>query len=280
MTDKPKSKFNKYIISLHPIFQENALILSQRTGLELKATFDPKENDLVIVFGGHDKSSELLYLQKQKDFKFGYIIIATEQMNSVVYDNKNYITLLKKNLVFPFSFEISKQLKLKYEIDSHSLYFFDFFNIEDTIDFKDRPIDFFFCGCKSDLRDKQIELLRKKMPDKKIEVDYDYSYTTPLELMKKLTQVKYVLNIPFYENSSLETHRIHRALSASCKVLSLKPYLKYEEEGYDEYVIFVDSLDDFKDRREGTEPLNEWSLLMEKVGNKVLNHNLATIQNL
>jgi len=277
MTDK--SKFNKYIISLHPIFQENALILSQRTGLELKSTFDPKENDLVIVFGGHDKSAELLYLQKQKDFKFGYIIIATEQMNSVVYDN-NYITLLKKNLVFPFSFEISKQLKLKYEIDSHSLYFFDFFNIEDTIDFKDRPIDFFFCGCKSDLRDKQIELLRKKMPDKKIEVDYDYSYTTPLELMKKLTQVKYVLNIPFYENSSLETHRIHRALSASCKVLSLKPYLKYEEEGYDEFVIFVDSLDDFKDRREGTEPLNEWSLLMEKVGNKVLNHNLATIQNL
>ena len=117
------------------------------------------------------------------------------------------------------------------------------------------------------------------MPDKNIEVDYDYSYTTPLELMKKLTQVKYVLNIPFYENSSLETHRIHRALSASCKVLSLKPYLKYEEEGYDEFVIFVDSLDEFKDRREGTEPLNEWSVLMEKVGNKVLNHNLATIQN-
>ena len=207
-------------------------------------------------------------------------------MNSVVYDNKNYITLLKKNLVFPFSFEISKQLKLKYEIDSHSLYFFDFFNIEDTIDFKDRPIDFFFCGCKSDLRDKQIELLRKKYPDKNIEVDYDYSYTTPLELMKKLTQVKYVLNISFYENSSLETHRIHRALSASCKVLSLKPYLKYEEEGYDEYVIFVDSLDDFvfgdvkefNERRSSQVP--EWNLLMEKVGIKVLNHNLATIQNL
>ena len=96
--------------------------------------------------------------------------------------------------------------------------------------------------------------------------------------MKKLTQVKYVLNIPFYENSSLETHRIHRALSASCKVLSLKPYLKYEEEGYDEYVIFVDSLDDFVfgDVKE----FNEWTLLMEKVGIKVLNHNLATIQNL
>ena len=96
--------------------------------------------------------------------------------------------------------------------------------------------------------------------------------------MKKLTQVKYVLNIPFYENSSLETHRIHRALSASCKVLSLKPYLKYEEEGYDEFVIFVDNLDDFEfgDVKE----FNEWNLLMEKVGIKVLNHNLATIQNL
>ena len=96
--------------------------------------------------------------------------------------------------------------------------------------------------------------------------------------MKKLTQVKYVLNIPFYENSSLETHRIHRALSASCKVLSLKPALKYEEEGYDEFVIFVDSLEEFEfgDVKE----FNEWNLLMEKVGNKVLNHNLATIQNL
>ena len=96
--------------------------------------------------------------------------------------------------------------------------------------------------------------------------------------MKKLKQVKYVLNIPFYENSSLETHRTHRALSASCKVLSLKPYLKYEEEGYDEYVIFVDRLEDFEfcDVKE----FNEWNLLIEKVGHKVLNHNLATIQNL
>ena len=60
------TKFNKYIISPHPIFQECALILSQRAGLELKATFDPKEKDLVIVCGGHDNSNELLYLQKRK----------------------------------------------------------------------------------------------------------------------------------------------------------------------------------------------------------------------
>ena len=114
----------------------------------MEANFDPKENDLVLVFGGHDKANELLYLQKQKYFKFGYIIIATEQMNSVECDNENYIPLLKKNLVFPFWFEISKQLKLKYEIDIHSLYFFDFFSIEDTIDFNDRPIDFSFAVVK------------------------------------------------------------------------------------------------------------------------------------
>ena len=141
---------------------------------------------------------------------------------------KLYCTI-KNNLVFPFSFEISKQLKVKYEMYSHSLIFFDFFSIEDAIEFNDRPNDFFFCGSKNELRGKQIKRLRNNYPDKKKSTDYEYYNTSPLDLMKQLREVKYVLNIPFYENSSLETHRIHRALSASCKVLSLKPSFDYKE---------------------------------------------------
>ena len=266
---------NKYIINLHPIFQENALMLSQRTGIEIVNDFKPKENDLVIVFGGHDKSYQLLTLQQQLNYKFGYVIIATEQLNSQCYDNKPYIELLKKNIVFPFSFQISKELKLKYEINSHSIYFFDFFTINDTIDFNERPIDFFFCGCKCDLREIELNKLKLKYPDANIEIDYDYSYTTPLEMMKKLKEVKYVINIPFYENSSMETHRIHRALSANCKVISLKPHYKYEEEAYDEYVIFVDSLTDTP--WEVRQMSDEWNKLMEKHGVNVINHNVETL---
>ena len=271
---------NKYIINLHPIFQENALMLSQRTGIEIVNDFKPKENDLVIVFGGHDKPYELLTLQKQLNYKFGYVIIATEQLNSECYDHKHYIELLKKNIVFPFSFQISKELKLKYEINSHSIYFFDFFTITDTIDFKKRPIDFFFCGMKSNLRESELNKLKNKYPNANIEIDFDYSYTTPLELMKKLKDVKYVINIPFYENSSMETHRIHRALSANCKVISLKPCYKYEEEAYDDFVIFVNSLTDFEYDEVSRETVvkdDEWNKLMEKHGVNVINHNVETL---
>ena len=45
-------------------------------------------------------------------------------------------------------------------------------------------------------------------------------YQNPKVLTEELLNVKYVLNIPFYPRSALETHRINKALSCGCQVIS------------------------------------------------------------
>ena len=41
------------IISAHPIFTENAIMVSQRFSIEIEKDFKPKKGDLYLVFGGH-----------------------------------------------------------------------------------------------------------------------------------------------------------------------------------------------------------------------------------
>ena len=266
-------KYNKYIVNLHPIFSENATILAQRLNIEIVNEYDPKENDLIIIFGVHEKALEILSHQLTNNFKYGLVIIASEQMNSKAYENKYYIELLRRNVVFPFSFSVAKDLKEKYEIESHSIYFFDFYHIEDTIPFEERPIDFFFAGMETEYRKEQLELLKKANPDAVFEIDFNYSYQVPIDMMKKLKDVKYVINIPYYKESSLETHRINRAISAGCKCISLRPSRKYEETGYQDYVNFVDSFENIKTIK----PLKDWNDLMEKIGKSVISHNVEKI---
>jgi hypothetical protein len=42
------------IISAHSIFNENAVVMSQKFEWKLETDFDPQPNDLYIVFGGHE----------------------------------------------------------------------------------------------------------------------------------------------------------------------------------------------------------------------------------
>ena len=58
-----------YIISFHIIFNENANILAKRLNIPYVIDFSPKENDLIIVFGGHDQATNLNALQEQIKFK-------------------------------------------------------------------------------------------------------------------------------------------------------------------------------------------------------------------
>jgi len=52
-----------------------------------------------------------------------------------------------------------------------------------------------------------------------------------------------VLNIPYYENNSLETHRIHKALACGCKVVSLKSAEDDANEFYKDYITITDDID-------------------------------------
>jgi hypothetical protein len=87
--------------------------------------------------------------------------------------------------------------------------------------FQNRSIDVFFCGGRSRLREVVEQRLRNEFPDLEIHFDLSYSLMDSDKLRQKLLESKVVLNIPFYRDSALETHRINAALMCGCHVISL-----------------------------------------------------------
>ena len=71
-----------YVMTLDPIFNENAICFSNKLGFEIVKDFKPKPKELYVVFGAHLKSPELLQIQKELNFTFGYIIMPTANENS------------------------------------------------------------------------------------------------------------------------------------------------------------------------------------------------------
>ena len=52
------------------------------------------------------------------------------------------------------------------------------------------------------------------------------------DLNNKLANVKYVINLHYYKNNSLETHRINKALASCCQVISIVSADHYLNEKY------------------------------------------------
>ena len=50
----------------------------------------------------------------------------------------------------------------------------------------------------------------------------DWSLTEPIKVKEKLSEAKYILNIPYYSENDLETHRINNALLCGANVVSFK----------------------------------------------------------
>ena len=46
----------------------------------------------------------------------------------------------------------------------------------------------------------------------------DWSLTEPIKVKEKLSEAKYVLNIPYYTQNSLENHRVNNVLSCGSHV--------------------------------------------------------------
>jgi hypothetical protein len=263
-----------YIVSFHSIFNENAILLSKRLNVPFITDLNPQDGDLIIVFGAHEQADKLCYLQEFK--KIHYILIQTEQFVSTVFDNKFYMELIEKHSILDFSRFNVEQLKPKIDCKVFSFYFFDFM-IPEIPEWESRPIDFFFCGAYSESRKKQLEEFKKDNPNTTIEFDLSYSYINPNALMEKLKQVKYVINIPFYDHNSLETHRINRALSVGCEVVSVFSEDKYLNKQYAPYVHFVKELSDFTLLLE-REKKNRYIELMEDFGFKVIESNIQGIR--
>ena len=228
------------IISGHSIFNENAIVLSQKFKWKLETDFDPQPNDLYIVYGAHELAHQLLEVQFRKNNSFGYIIMNSEQTESQFLKNKYYLSLMKRNIVFDYNTLTTEYLKENHGIKVLSYFFFEFmkFNIETN----DRPYDVAFIGSKNERRETLIQDLQKKHPDLKFYVDFEWKHKNADSLTKILQQCKVVLNIPYYENNPLETHRIHKALACGCEVISLKSVDEDANEFYKDYITITDDI--------------------------------------
>lgn len=263
-----------YIISFNQIFSENANILAKRLNINFVTEFNPVDNDLIIVFGSHEQAITLALIQKK--IKCKYIIIQSEQYESNVFDNKYYIEILKNNYIMDWSKYNIELMKKHMDIKVYSLYYYDYFLYEETK--KERPIDFFFCGAYSVEREQSLNLFKKLNPNYIIEYDFSGNYINQAKLNEKLLNVKYVINIPYYKNNSLETHRINKALSLGCQVISIPSKDLYLNEKYKDYVHFVKELCDFCPLLENQNKKNYKEFTVEYIENQVLHNLNAFIQ--
>ncbi len=232
-----------YIVTFHPIFNENANILSQRLGIPVIQEMTPKQDDIVIVFGAHEQADKLVFIQQALNVK--YIIIQSEQFESKVFDNKYYMELIQTNPILDWSKTNVERLKSKINVKVYGLYYYDYFLLEQDKTFEEREIDFFFTGAYSKERERMIKEYMENNQNYKYEIDFSYNYKNPIDLSNKLKNVKYVINIPFYKGNVLETHRINKALSLGCEVVSLFSSDPAMNKKYEPYVHFVKDLNDF-----------------------------------
>ena len=264
-----------YIISFHIIFNENANILAKRLNIPYVIDFNPKENDLIIVFGGHDQATNLNALQQQ--IKFKCIIIQSEQYESKIFDNKYYIDLLRNNYVLDWSKYNVERFKKQMDIKVFSFYFYDFFVLEN----QNRPIDFFFCGAHSPEREFKLNQFKLQNANMGFTFDFDFSgnHMSFNDLNNKLANVKYVINLPYYKQNSLETHRINKALACGCQVISVVSSDHYLNEKYKDYVHFVNDLSDFCPLLEMI-PKKDYKEMMKTYGETQISQNLTAIQHI
>jgi len=260
------------IISGHAVFNENALVLTQKFKWKLETTFDPQPNDLYIVLGAHELSYQLLEVQIRKNNSFGYIILNSEQIESQFMKNKYYISLMKKNIVFDYNTLTAQYLKETHDIKVLSYFFFEFMKFDIK---KERIYDIAFIGSRSPKREKGLKDLQEKYPNLKFYIDFDWKHKASESMTDILHQCTTVLNIPYYENNSLETHRIHKALACGCKVISMPSTDKDANEFYKKYITITDNIDL---SIEGIEP--EYEDLVSTLSQKFNPHLLFIIEHI
>jgi hypothetical protein len=265
---------NVYIINSHPIFSENAVCLSTKLNIPIIKDLEPKDGDVYVVFGGHEIAPQLLDIQDR--IKIVYILFNSEQIESPFFKNKYYIELLKNNVLIDYNHLTSKYLKDTFNIKTYSFFFFEFFGLE--LETKlEKEIDIFFTGSMNKNREELKKKLLEEFPNKNIVFDFDWSYKTSMELKEVLQKSKYVINVPYYANNTLETHRINSALACGCEVVSLYSNDKNANTYYEDYIHFTDDIVEWF-KVEHHKELKTYNDLVKDLSQKLLPHNLHVIQ--
>jgi len=256
----------KYIVCCHPIFGENAVCLSKKLDIPIIQKLEPIAGDVYIIFGAHMYAEQLLELQR--NVKVGYILLNGEPAGNMYLKQKSYIKLMKSNPVYGYDKPSIDHLKSELGVNCLSSFYFEFMGVEE--DDHERPIDILFVGTKSPERELLGVTLEKMYPSKKIMFVFDDSLLAPDKMKNALLNAKIVINLGFYKNKSLETHRIHNALSAGCMVVSHNDCHKDLIDYYSEYVTFTENLKEFD--YDSVEPKKPYSNLVKDLANRFLPH--------
>ena len=225
------------ILSCHIIFEDNAKALSKKYNWPVETIFSPNANDVYILFGANSIPHLLLNAQTCVPFKIYYIILNSEQIESPFLKNKNYIKLLKDNYVFNYSNVITKWLETNFDIKICGSFYFPF--IESNY-FQKRDYDVVFVGSKSIKREAILDNLKKT--SLVVYSDFEWKNSKSEDLTNLLNKSKVVINIPYYNNNSLETHRIIKALSCGCDVISLRSSDEELDRLFENYIYFTSDI--------------------------------------
>tara|TARA_R110002167_G_scaffold79357_1_gene219042 strand:+ start:7498 stop:8310 length:813 start_codon:yes stop_codon:yes gene_type:complete len=229
-----------HILNFHQIFAENAHCLSKRLGVDLIKDFKPTDGHIYIIFGAHEQALTLMACQSQNR-TIKYIIINGEPPQSPVLRNKYYLSLMKNNIVWDYHPTSTAHLKT---IGARvwGQYTFEFPGFKNSTE---REIDILFVGSSSPRREAVRDMLKNKYPNKNIIFHLDWSMSDPSKLTNELLRAKTVLNIPYYDSGILETHRINKALSCGCEVVSLYSGHKPTDDFYEKYIYLTHDIVDF-----------------------------------
>ena len=264
------------IIVYHKIFNEPAIVLSKKLNIDLvQGDYQAKENDLFIVYGGHLQPQALLSIQKEIK-GIGYIIMNTESKSSQFLKNAYYIELMRRNIVFDYSYASTQYLKEKLNIKVFSHFYFEFMKMMAD---EARTTDILFVGTPTDNR-RIIEYnLKAKYPNKSIKFIYDWTLDSAEKMKNELLKAKIVLNINYYEDGSFETHRINNALSCGCIVVSHNKTDPETIKFYNNYIHFTEDLltYDFDQDFEEKKPYEDMIKYLTK---NLLQHNLFILNQL
>jgi len=215
------------IISFSKYFIENASELSKV--LNIPVVYELLPNMCYGVFSSHDAAKELLEYQFKN--KISYIIYQSENIESIFFKNKYYIELLKRNTVLQYSPYTASKCKELYNIDCDGYFNFSYETKHREIK---KDIDILFFGCITKKRYDILNEIQKRF-NLNIVVSAD-AFNEDLENL--LFRSKYIINISAYDNSVLETHRINKALSLGCKVISNISADEKMNEKYKKHVLF------------------------------------------
>ena len=147
---------------------------------------------------------------------------------------------MKKNIVCDYNTLTSAYLKETHNVKVLSYFFFEFMKFDIK---KERIYDIAFIGSKNERREKIIQDLQEQYPNLKFYIDFDWSHKNSESLTDILHDCKVVLNIPYYQDNALETHRINKALSCGCKVISMPSTDEDANEFYSKYITITDDID-------------------------------------